>query len=96
LKKIVDVDEQHLEVIDYKSLAIMVVLAALADSINPCIFMLFTLLLILALTYFGTKYALKAGLMFTLAIFTTYYLIGLGLVHILNGTSAATSSTLPP
>ncbi len=59
--------------------------AALADSINPCAFAVMLLLLtsILSRTK-DRKKALLAGLLFSLAIFITYFLLGMGVLHLLG------------
>ncbi len=59
--------------------------AALADSINPCAFAVMLLLLttILSKTQDKTK-ILLAGLLFSLAIFITYFLLGLGVLKLLG------------
>ncbi|MDR0861051.1 MAG: hypothetical protein LBO09_09105 [Candidatus Peribacteria bacterium] len=51
-------------------------LAALGDSINPCAFAVMLLLLTSILSKSGDKKkALKAGLLFALAVFITYFLL---------------------
>lgn len=59
--------------------------AALADSINPCAFAVMLLLLttILSKTQ-DKKKTLWAGLLFSLAIFVTYFLIGVGVLELLG------------
>jgi cytochrome c biogenesis protein CcdA len=61
------------------------VTAALADSINPCAFAVMLLLLtsILSKTQ-NKKKALFAGLLFALAVFITYFLIGMGVLKLLG------------
>jgi cytochrome c biogenesis protein CcdA/glutaredoxin len=56
-----------------------VVAGALADSVNPCEFAVLILLLTAILASGSPKRALKAGLLFSLAIFISYLLMGLGL-----------------
>ncbi|MFH1592435.1 MAG: cytochrome c biogenesis protein CcdA [Candidatus Woesearchaeota archaeon] len=64
----------------YKKLTIPAVVAAAAvDAINPCAFAVLILLLTAILTTESRKKALSAGLAFTLAIFISYFLMGLGL-----------------
>jgi len=60
-------------------------LAALADSINPCAFAVMLLLLttILSKTQ-NKKKAFLAGLLFALAVFITYFLLGLGILQLLG------------
>ncbi|MDR0283187.1 MAG: sulfite exporter TauE/SafE family protein [Candidatus Peribacteria bacterium] len=59
--------------------------AALADSINPCAFAVMLLLLtsILSRTK-DRKKALLAGILFSLAIFITYFLLGMGVLKLLG------------
>ena len=56
---------------------------ALADSVNPCTFAVFTALLFIALYSFGRMRTATTGLSFILAVFVGYYALGLGLVQIL-------------
>lgn len=61
--------------------------AALADSINPCAFAIMFLLLNSILNKSGSmKRAVLSGLMFILSIFIVYYLIGVWLVSALATT----------
>lgn len=53
--------------------------AALSDAINPCAFAVLILLVGTVLKAQGRRRALWAGLMFSLAIFTSYFLMGIGL-----------------
>ncbi len=62
----------------------VIVLSALADSINPCVLYIFTVLLIIASILKNKKRALSIGLFFILAVFMVYYLLGLGLVNVLS------------
>ncbi len=58
--------------------------AAFVDSINPCAI---AVLLILLSTLLSTKnklHALKAGFAFILALFIAYFLLGVGLIGVLN------------
>ena len=56
-----------------------VILAAFVDSINPCEFAILILLLTTILAAGNRKKALYAGIAFSLAIFISYFLMGLGL-----------------
>jgi len=58
-------------------------LLALADSINPCTFAVFTALLLIALHSLGKTKAALTGFSFIIAIFVCYYILGLGLIRIL-------------
>lgn len=53
--------------------------AALSDAFNPCAFAVLILLVGTVLKAQGRQRALWAGLMFSLAIFVSYFLMGLGL-----------------
>lgn len=53
--------------------------AAITDAINPCAFAVLILLVGTVLRAQGRKRALWAGLLFSLAIFISYFLMGLGL-----------------
>ncbi|MEM2740264.1 MAG: hypothetical protein QXQ29_05645 [Candidatus Bathyarchaeia archaeon] len=52
---------------------------AAVDSVNPCTFLLFTALLLLAIGSIGRGRGLTVGLSFIVAVFIGYYLLGLGL-----------------
>ena len=56
-----------------------VIAGALADSVNPCEFAVLVLLLTAILASGSPKRALWAGLLFSLSIFISYLLMGLGL-----------------
>jgi len=56
-----------------------VIAAAAVDAINPCAFAVLVILLTTILTAGVKKRALYAGLAFSLAIFISYFLMGLGL-----------------
>lgn len=56
-----------------------VVLAAAVDAINPCAFAVLIILITAVLGAGGRKKALYAGLAFSLSIFISYYLMGIGL-----------------
>lgn len=60
-----------------------VALLALADSINPCTFMVFTALLLISLHSFGRVRMALAGASFILAVYMCYYILGLGLIQAL-------------
>jgi len=53
--------------------------AAIADAINPCAFAVLTILLATILASAGGLKALMAGLAFALAIFISYFLMGIGI-----------------
>jgi cytochrome c biogenesis protein CcdA/glutaredoxin-related protein len=59
----------------------VLLLAALADAANPCALAVLILLLATVISSKGKNYALLSGLMFSLAIFLSYLLMGLGLYH---------------
>jgi len=74
---------------DYESkvetlnIPLAVALLAIADSINPCTFMVFTALLFITLYSLGKFKTVLTGLSFITAIFLSYYALGLGLIHLL-------------
>lgn len=61
----------------------MVAAAALVDAINPCSFNVFVILLSLVFYDAGRKAALKVGLAFSTGLFSSYFLLGLGLFSVL-------------
>lgn len=67
------------------NILLSVALLALADSINPCTFAVFTALLFIALHTLSKTKVVLTGLSFIAAVFLCYYISGLGLVHILGG-----------
>ena len=58
-------------------------LLALADSVNPCTFAVFTALLFIALHALGKTKAALTGFSFILAVFVCYYILGLGVIRVL-------------
>jgi len=59
--------------------------AALSDSINPCAFAVLFLLLSSILSKTSSfKKSISAGLLFSLAIFISYFLMGLGLYKVFS------------
>lgn len=58
--------------------------AAFVDSINPCAIAVLLILLGALLASGGKKRALKAGIAFTISIYTAYFLFGLGLFSALQ------------
>lgn len=70
-----------------KSLTIPIVVSAAAvDAINPCAFAVLIILMTAALSIANKKRALKFGLAFTVSIYISYFLIGLGLFSALQAT----------
>ncbi len=65
------------------SLVSPIVLLALADSVNPCTFAVFTALLLVALYSLNKRKVAVAGSSFVLAIFIGYCILGLGLFQVL-------------
>lgn len=61
---------------------LMVITAAVVDSINPCAFAVLVILLSGIIASGGKKKALKAGLAFIFAVFVIYLLIGFGIFYI--------------
>lgn len=70
--------------IDASTLIGSIVFLALADSVNPCTFAVFTALLFVVLYPFGRMRTAATGLSFILAVLIGYYALGLGLVQILT------------
>lgn len=58
--------------------------AAFVDSINPCAIAVLLILLTTLLATKDRKKALLGGLAFSLALYITYFLLGIGLLGILN------------
>jgi len=70
-----------------KKLTIPIVMAAAAvDAINPCAFAVLIILMTAALSIADKRRALKFGLAFTISIYISYFLMGLGLFSILQAT----------
>jgi len=63
-----------------------IIIAALADSINPCAFAVLIFLLLYLETLGANKRMLKVGIIYILAVFVTYFLSGLGLFTIIQKT----------
>lgn len=64
------------------SLLPVVVIAAIVDAFNPCCFTIFVILLSFVFYGVGKKSVLKIGLAFTIALFISYFILGLGLSRI--------------
>lgn len=62
----------------------IVVSAAAVDAINPCAFAVLIILMTAALSIADKKRALRFGLAFTVSIYISYFLMGLGLFSILQ------------
>ena len=60
-----------------------IALLALADSVNPCVFAVFTAMLFITLHSLGKIKAALTGLSFISAVFVCYYVLGLGAMPIL-------------
>jgi cytochrome c biogenesis protein CcdA len=63
------------------SFYLMIASAALVDSINPCAFAVLLILLATLLISEDKDRAFKAGIAFTISIYISYLLFGLGLFH---------------
>jgi cytochrome c biogenesis protein CcdA/glutaredoxin len=61
-----------------------VIFAAIVDAINPCAFAVLIILLTTILASNNKKRALFAGLAFSLSIFISYFLMGLGIYSAIN------------
>lgn len=62
-----------------------VIIAALADSINPCAFAVLIFLLIYLSSIASKKKMLKIGLIYILTVFVVYFLSGLGIFIFVQG-----------
>lgn len=62
----------------------IVISAAAVDAINPCAFAVLIILMTAALSITNKKRALKFGLAFTVSIYISYFLMGLGLFSALQ------------
>jgi cytochrome c biogenesis protein CcdA/glutaredoxin len=76
---------------DYKKLSQkltipLIISAAAVDAINPCAFAVLIILMTVALSIADKKRALRFGLAFTVSIYISYFLIGLGLFTALQAT----------
>jgi cytochrome c biogenesis protein CcdA len=63
--------------------------AALVDSINPCAIAVLLILLTALLAQNDKRKVMKLGLVFTLSIFIAYFLLGVGLLGVVNLTGLA-------
>ena len=61
-----------------------VILAAIADAVNPCEFYVLVVFLSLVIFSLGRKAVLKAGIAFSLAVFITYFSMGFGLLQLIG------------
>jgi len=68
---------------DFFELLPVVAAAAAVDAINPCCFNVFVVLLSLVFYDVGRRAALRVGLAFSSGLFTSYFLLGLGLFSVL-------------
>jgi len=66
------------------SITSSLILLALADSVNPCTFAVYTALLLTSSYYLGKKKTVTTGLSFILAVFIGYYILGLGLLQLFS------------
>src|SRR3989338_1991444 len=84
-------EEPSLPIYDNKPYSLWAITgAAVVDSINPCaIAVLLILLTALMLGAGEKKRALLGGLAFTVSIYITYFLFGLGLLQLINVTNLA-------
>jgi cytochrome c biogenesis protein CcdA/glutaredoxin len=64
----------------------IVIAAAAVDAINPCAFAVLIILMTAALAIANKRRALKFGLAFTISIYISYFLMGLGLFSALQAT----------
>lgn len=64
-----------------------IILAALADSINPCAFSVLIILMLTLMKIGGKKRILKVGISFTIAVLISYFVAGIGLIKIVQVSS---------
>jgi len=62
----------------------LVVFAALADSVNPCTFSVFTALLLIVAAARGLRRSVLSGVAFISAVYIAYFALGLGLIKALG------------
>lgn len=69
----------------------VIIVAALADSINPCVFgVLIFLLAFMTKIFKKRSRMLTGGLFYTLVVYLTYLVLGLGIVHLSVGLGVST------
>jgi cytochrome c biogenesis protein CcdA len=68
---------------DFLELLPVVAAAAAVDAINPCCFNVFVILITFVFYDVGRRAALRVGLAFSSGLFTSYFLLGLGLFSVL-------------
>ena len=73
--------EQKEEIGNQSDIFAVILPAAVADSINPCTFNVFTAMLLI--TAFAGRNMLTTGVSFIVAVFTAYMLLGVGLIHLI-------------
>lgn len=76
--------ENNMTGINALSLLAPLVFLALADSVNPCTFAVFTAMLLIALHSLSKTKAITVGFTFIIAVFTGYLVLGLGLYRIFS------------
>ncbi len=69
---------------------LILILAALVDSINPCAFGVLIFLMICLLNLGSSKRALRYGLIYTFVVFLVYFIAGFGVFHALQSFSSIT------
>lgn len=68
--------------IEKEKILSFIVTCAIADSINPCTFTVFTALLLITFHTSGKGKVFRLGLLFVTAIYLTYFLIGLNIIKV--------------
>lgn len=84
LEEQIDTDDSYIEGIEYLK-PIPIFLAGLLDGVNPCAFT--TLLFLISSLFYigrGRKEILRIGILFSVTIFFSYYLVGLGMLNIVR------------
>lgn len=75
---------KEIKISSQSSLIFLGILLGLADGINPCMFSVLLFLLTYLLAIGSKKRAMRAGLVFTLGVFVTYFLFMLGMINLIN------------
>ncbi len=69
---------------NFWALLIPVSIAALMDAVNPCVVSVFLVMLALLMYNYKSILVLKTGLAFSLAVFITYLMFGLGILRVIS------------
>jgi cytochrome c biogenesis protein CcdA/glutaredoxin len=78
ISEMLNIEQNNKHIVADVSL-IVLIWAALVDAINPCAFAVLILLVATVISAKGRKGGLYSGLLFSIAIFISYFMMGLGL-----------------